>query len=124
MLNRLLQTLFLCVAALMLTTGIALSSPLSSGLLIAEHTPDHDAALPVETARLNIQTAPSSQPTGSPQTDASGSTQADLRRDREVRSDAAQPLQADPSVPYDPYDYDAIRKVNRGIYGEGKESDQ
>jgi hypothetical protein len=29
-------------------------------------------------------------------------------------------MQADPSAPYDPYDYDALRQINRGIYGEKK----
>lgn len=118
MLNRILQTLFLCAAALLLTTGIAVSSPLRSTLLIADHIPDHAATRRVEMAKPDAKGTPSSQPTGAPQTDTSDSTQADLSRT--TRSEASQAIQADPSVPYDPYDYDAIRKMNRGIYGEGK----
>ena len=117
MLNRILQTLFLCIAALILTSGLALSSPLPNRLLIAEHTPDHDAVPPMETVQPNVQTVPSSQPPRSPQTETPGATPDD----RHARSSATQPIQANPSVPYDPYDYDAIRKMNRGIYGEGRE---
>lgn len=108
MLNRILQTLLLCLAVVILTTGIALSSPFPQGVLIAEHTSDHDAAI--------SQPVPSAQPTDSSQANTSSSAQPD----RDTKPENIQPTQANPSVPYDPYDYDAIREMNREIYGEAK----
>jgi hypothetical protein len=99
MLKRILQTLLLCCAAIVLTTKMAISSPLPNRMLIADHTPDHPVAVDAG------QTPPVS-----PQLD---------KPNRE-QSPENPVIQADPSIPYDPYDYDAIRESNRQIYGELK----
>jgi hypothetical protein len=112
MLNRILQTLLLGLAAILLTTGIAFSSPLPGSVLMAAHTPDQQAAI--------SQPAPSPQPTGSSQTETRSPAKPDLKGDRNAKVETSQPIQADPSKPYDPYDYDAIRKMDREIYGEVK----
>ncbi|XGW00086.1 MAG: hypothetical protein ACAF41_14265 [Leptolyngbya sp. BL-A-14] len=114
MLNRILQILFLCVVALLLSTGVAWSHPLSSRMLIAEHTPDHNATPAIETTQPRAQTAPPSQPTNTPQVNTPDATSLD----RQGESATPQALQANPSVPYDPYDINAMREMNRGIYGE------
>jgi uncharacterized iron-regulated membrane protein len=111
MLNQFLQGICLGVLTLLLTTGVAWSSPWSGNVLVAEHTPDHNATAPGETTPPKAEPAPHSTPA-----DTSSAVPPDL----EVRSRADQPMQADPSAPYDPYDYDALRQINRGIYGEKK----
>jgi hypothetical protein len=116
MLKRSLQILLLCLAVMMLTTGIALSSPFSSSVLIADHAPDPDAAI--------AQPTPSSQPTGSSQVDTPNPAQPNLKSDRDSKLEDSQAPQVDPSVPYDPYDYKAIREMNREIYGEVKGKDK
>lgn len=105
--------------AIILTTGIAFGSPLPSGVLIADHTSDQDAALLGEAAQPDSQTAPLSQPTRSPQAETH-SAPADPNGDRGPQLNKPQPTQASPSVPYDPYDYNVIRQLNREIYGEAK----
>jgi hypothetical protein len=117
MLNRFLQTLFLCFAAFLLTTGIALGSSLPSSIHIADYTLRAAELPPGGMAKPDSQATPLPH---SSQTDAPDSTQAES--DRATKSGTKltdrQPAQADPSVPYDPYDYDVIRETNREIYGE------
>lgn len=114
MLNRILQTLVLCVVVLLLTTGVAWSRPLSSPMLLAEHTPDHNATPPIETTQPSNQTTPSSSPTNPPPVNTPDATAVD----REDEAATNQAIQANPSVPYDPYDINAMREMNREIYGE------
>lgn len=116
MLNQILQILLLCFTAIILTTGIAFSSPLSSGIPIAENTSSHETA--------KTQPAQSVQPNGSSQRETASPTPTELNGDRNPQPKDIQSTQADPSVPYDPYDYDAIREMDRRIYGEVKGTDQ
>lgn len=103
MLKRILQTLLFCFAAIILTTRVAMSSPLPSSLLISEHIPIYlavnaaDPTLPEPPQKVKPSPAPND-----PQ-----------KKDAPV-------TQADPSDPHDPYDYDAIRESNRQTYGEMK----
>lgn len=107
MLNRILSILFPCFAAMILTAGIAWGSPLPGGLLIADHTPDHSAAI----AQPALE---------SPQAETPSPVQPELTSNRTLNREDTPALQADPSVPYDPYDYEVIREMNREIYGEVK----
>jgi len=115
MLNQILQILLLCFAAIILTTGIALSSPLPSNSLISEHTPDHEVADPFGVLEPSIQPDSPTQPTRFPQVDTPRSEQPVLKSNRDAKQVVPQ---TNPSAPYDPYDYDAIRAMNREIYGE------
>lgn len=103
MVKRILQTLLLCFAAIILTTRVAMSSPLSSSILIFEH-------IPVYLAVNAADPTPPNPPQAGKPSPAPDGTQ---KKDPPV-------TQADPSVPYDPYDYDAIRESNRQTYGEMK----
>jgi len=114
MLNQILQVFLLCFAALILTTEIAFSSPVAGGLLLAEHTLDHADAI--------SQPAAAAAPTSSPPADTPGTTQPQIKGDRDTPLKDPKPTQANPSVPYDPYDYDAIRELNHEIYGEVKDA--
>jgi hypothetical protein len=103
MLKRILQTLLLCFAAIVLTTKVAMSGPLSGNVLIYEHLPVYLAA---NAADL---TPPKPPQAGKP----SPAPKEAQKKDPPV-------TQADPSNPQDPYDYDAIRESNRQTYGEMK----
>lgn len=116
MLKQTLKTLFLCFAAMILTTRIAFS-PLPSGVLLAEHTPNH--AVESDDRAKSSVAEPDRPLMRSPQIDASESAR-DKQGDRSTQSENAQPTQADPSVPYDPYDFEMIREMDREIYGEVK----
>jgi hypothetical protein len=116
MLNQILQIFLLALAAIILTTGVAMGNPLSSDVLITATVPNPDAAI--------SQPAPSPQPSDATQPDTHDLTKAELEGDRSVQLKDNQPLQADPSVPYDPYDFDAIREMDREIYGEVKPDKQ
>lgn len=112
MLNQILHILLLCLAALTLTTEIAFSGPVAGGLLLAEHTVDHADAI----------AQPAAAPTSSPPADPPGTTQPQIKGDRNTSLKDPKPTQANPAVPYDPYDYDAIRELNHEIYGEVKDA--
>jgi hypothetical protein len=106
MLNQILQTFLLCLAAMILAVGIALVSPLPSGILVAQ-AQDRDAEI--------VKPAPSP-----PRAETPNPVPPKPKEDRAAKMDEDQPMQADPSVPYDPYDINAIRKMDREIYGEVK----
>ncbi len=106
MLNQIFQTLFLCLAVIILTTGLALSNPLPSVILIAQNQ-----------AGKPVIAKPAQSP---PEKNTPSSAQLRLKGNQEANSEKDQPMQADPSVAYDPYDFDAIRKMDREIYGEAK----
>ena len=110
MLKRILQILLLCLVAIVLTSRVAFSSSLPSGVLIADHMPGHEAA--------NIQPAPSGQGDNPAPVTARSRTQPNLNRDRATAPENPQPTQANPSDPYDPYDFEVIREMNREIYRE------
>jgi hypothetical protein len=106
MLKQIFQTLFLCLAVIILTTGLALSNPLPSVILIAQSP----AGKPV--IAKPAQSPPDKNTPNAAQLKPKGNQESNLEED--------QPMQADPSVAYDPYDFDAIRKMDREIYGEAK----
>jgi hypothetical protein len=100
MLKQIFQSLLSCFAAIVLMTAVAISNPLPGRILIAEGPPANNSA-------------GANQPASPPATPPSPAA-----RDRSTQT------QADPSAPYDPYDYDAIRESDRETYGEmkGKET--
>jgi hypothetical protein len=108
MLKRILQNLLSCFAAIVLTTMAVMSNPLYGSTLIAEHTPDHQAATSARTNQPDLPQAGKVNPVTS---------------DREKLKNDAKATSDNPSAPFDPYDYDAIRESNRKTYGEGKETE-
>lgn len=116
MLKQILQTIGLCFVALLLTTEMVFAAPFSGGILLAEHTPDHKIVTPVEPAKSTVRpdSAQSTPVESANQINAEPSVSEDSQR-QQAES------QANSSGPYDPYDYDAIREMNRQIYGEVKD---
>jgi hypothetical protein len=103
MLKRILQTLLLCLATIVLTTKVAMSRPLPGSMVIIEH-------IPVYLAVNAADATPPKPPQAGKPSPAPNDSQ---KKDPPV-------TQADPSNPQDPYDYDAIRESNRQTYGEMK----
>jgi hypothetical protein len=97
MLKQIFQSLLSCFAAIVLTIAVATSNPLPGRILIADGTPANTSA-------------GANQPASPPATPPSPAA-----RDRSTQT------QADPSAPYDPYDYDTMRESNRETYGEVKD---
>jgi hypothetical protein len=106
MLKQIFQTLFLCLVVIILTTDLALSNPLPNVILIAQNSVD------ISKAAKTASSPPPKNTSNNPQLKLKGNLEANVEKD--------QPMQADPSVGYDPYDFDAIRKMDREIYGEAK----
>lgn len=111
MLNRMLQICCLAIAAVSLTLSIAWSHPLPTGRLIADQSLSQE---PVpSTPHPSSTTSPQTPTVSEPDPDTEPAQSAN--RDRKVTPPATQ---VTPMIPYDPYDYEAIRQMDREIYQE------
>ncbi|MBL1178625.1 hypothetical protein [Pantanalinema sp. GBBB05] len=111
MLNRMLQTCCLAIAVVSLALSMTWSHPLPTGLLIA------DQSLPQKV----VPSTPHPSSTSSPQPPTASETPTDTEAPQQMSRDrkATPPgTQVTPMIPYDPYDYEAIRQMDREIYQE------
>jgi hypothetical protein len=112
MFKRILQICFCLMLLMLLTTGAAFSDRLPQGVLIADHTSDHQGMRPTD------QTPPPQAP------EATSGEPVDTPSTATVKAPSVEPVKAPtlkaPKEPIDPYDYDDLREANESIYGAGK----